>query len=98
MNRTFEYDVLLNHNQANESWVRKLEATLTMILCLSPLALGSDWVRPKHNSLLIRDPSIDGYHFIQHIMSDRVFYDNKKLSKTFLVAVSKTDSTNNQCD
>ena len=34
-----------------------LQASRTWVLCLSPAALGSDWVGLEHNTVLFRDPS-----------------------------------------
>ena len=56
MPNIFQYDVFLSHNQADKPRVRRLAERLTLQLgtrnselgiaqlCLSPAALGSDWV------------------------------------------------------
>ena len=36
---------------------RGLEASRTLVLCLSPAALGSDWVGLERSTVLVRDPS-----------------------------------------
>jgi hypothetical protein len=43
---------------------RGLEASHTLVLCLSPAALGSDWVWLERSTVLFRDPSNAGRRFI----------------------------------
>ncbi len=43
---------------------RGLEASRTLVLCLSPAALGSDWVGLERSTVLFRDPSDAGRRFI----------------------------------
>jgi hypothetical protein len=43
---------------------RGLEAARTLVLCLSPAALGSDWVGLKRSTMLFRDPPNAGRRFI----------------------------------
>ncbi len=39
---------------------RGLEASRTLVLCLSPAALGSDWVSLERSTMLFRDPANAG--------------------------------------
>jgi WD40 repeat protein len=41
-----------------------LQTARTLVLCLSPAALGSDWVGLERNTVLFRDPSNAGRRFI----------------------------------
>jgi WD40 repeat protein/GTPase SAR1 family protein len=41
-----------------------LQITRTLVLCLSPAALGSDWVKLERSTVLFRDPSNAGRRFI----------------------------------
>jgi hypothetical protein len=41
-----------------------------MILCLSPHALGSDWVGLERSTVLFRDPSNKGRRFIPLLLAD----------------------------
>ena len=41
-----------------------LQAARTLVLCLSPAALGSDWVGLERSTVLFRDPSNAGRRFI----------------------------------
>ena len=43
---------------------RGLEASRTLVLCLSPAALGSDWVGLERSTALFRDPANAGRRFI----------------------------------
>ena len=43
---------------------RGLEASRTLVLCLSPAALGSDWVGLERSTVLFRDPANAGRRFI----------------------------------
>ena len=43
---------------------RGLEAARTLVLCLSPAALGSDWVSLECSTVLFRDPTNAGRRFI----------------------------------
>jgi hypothetical protein len=49
---------------------RGLEHSRTMILCLSPHALGSDWVGQERSTVLFRDPSNKGRRFIPLLLAD----------------------------
>ena len=69
----FPYDVFLSHNQADKPRVRRLAERLRVAgpckfgtrnsefgiprLCLSPAALGSDWVTLERSTVLFRDPA-----------------------------------------
>ena len=43
---------------------RGLEASRTLVFCLSPAALGSDWVGLERSTVLFRDPANAGRRFI----------------------------------
>ena len=49
---------------------RGLEASRTLVLCLSPAALGSDWVTLERSTVLFRDPSNAGRRFIPLLLGD----------------------------
>jgi small GTP-binding protein len=47
-----------------------LEASRTLVLCLSQAALGSNWVAMERSTVLFRDPSNVGRRFIPLLLSD----------------------------
>ena len=47
---------------------RGLEASRTLVLCLSPAALGSDWVGLERSTVLFRDPANAGCRFIPPLL------------------------------
>ncbi len=49
---------------------RGLEASRTLVLCLSPVALGSDWVGLERSTGLFRDPANAGRRFIPLLLAD----------------------------
>ena len=49
---------------------RGLEASRTLVLCLSPAALESDWVGLERSTVLFRDPSNAGRRFIPLRLAD----------------------------
>ena len=49
---------------------RGLEAARTLVLCLSPSALGSGWVTLERSTALFRDPSNVGRRFIPLLLVD----------------------------
>lgn len=49
---------------------RGLEGTRTQVLCLSPAALGSDWVALERSTVLFRDPTNAGRRFIPLLLDD----------------------------
>jgi hypothetical protein len=49
---------------------RGLEVSRTLVLCLSPAALGSDWVGLERSTVLFRDPSNAGRRFIPLLLAD----------------------------
>src|SRR6266481_5742395 len=49
---------------------RGLEAARTLVLCLSPAALGSDWVGLERSTVLFRDPSNAGRRFIPVLLAE----------------------------
>src|ERR1022692_2182481 len=49
---------------------RGLEAARTLVLCLSPAALGSDWVGLERSTVLFRDPGNDKRRFIPLLLAD----------------------------
>jgi hypothetical protein len=49
---------------------RGLEAARVQVLCLSPAALGSNWVTLERSTVLFRDPSNAGRRFIPLLLAD----------------------------
>ena len=49
---------------------RGLEASRTLVLCLSPAALGSDRVGLERSTVLFRDPANAGRRFIPPLLAD----------------------------
>ena len=49
---------------------RRLEAARVQVLCLSPAALGSDWVALERSTVLFRDPSNAGRRFVPLLLAD----------------------------
>src|SRR5262245_20021185 len=49
---------------------RGLEVSRTLLLCLSPAALESDWVRLEHSTALFRDPLNTERRFIPLLLAD----------------------------
>jgi len=49
---------------------RGLEASRTLVLCLSPAALGSDWVGLERSTALFRDPTNAGRRLIPLLLVD----------------------------
>nr|VFK01477.1 MAG: TIR domain-containing protein [Candidatus Kentron sp. H]VFK01517.1 MAG: TIR domain-containing protein [Candidatus Kentron sp. H]VFK05049.1 MAG: TIR domain-containing protein [Candidatus Kentron sp. H] len=49
---------------------RGLEAARVQILCLSPAALGSDWVALERNTVLFRDPANKHRRFVPLLLAD----------------------------
>src|SRR5262245_60456148 len=47
-----------------------LEAARAQVLCLSPAALGSEWVALERSTVLFRDPSNAGRRFIPLLLAD----------------------------
>ena len=49
---------------------RGLEAARVQVLCLSPAALGSDWVTLERSTVLFRDPTNSGRRFIPLLLAE----------------------------
>jgi hypothetical protein len=49
---------------------RGLEVLRTLVLCLSPAALDSDWVGLERSTVLFRDPANAGRRFIPLLLAD----------------------------
>ncbi|MCP3956942.1 MAG: TIR domain-containing protein [bacterium] len=49
---------------------RGLEASRVQVLCLSPAALGSEWVTLERSTVLFRDPTNTGRRFIPLLLAD----------------------------
>lgn len=49
---------------------RGLEASRTLVLCLSPAALGSNWVGLERSTVLFRDPSNAARRFVPLLLAD----------------------------
>ena len=48
--------------------IHGLDASRTLILCISPNALASDWVGLERSTVLFRDPSNQGRRFIPFLL------------------------------
>ncbi len=59
---------------------RGLEAGRAQVLCLSPAALGSDWVALERSTVLFRDPTNAGRRFIPLLLADCEFPDTHVLA------------------
>ena len=57
---------------------RGLEAARTLVLCLSPAALGSDWVGQERSTVLFRDPANTGSCLCTHSFLATVSDDTKR--------------------
>ena len=49
---------------------RGLEAARVQVLCLSPMALGSEWVTLERSTVLFRDPTNAGRRFVPLMLAD----------------------------
>ncbi|MDD1739729.1 MAG: toll/interleukin-1 receptor domain-containing protein, partial [Methanothrix sp.] len=49
---------------------RGLESARVQVLCLSPAALGSDWVALERSTVLFRDPSNAGRRFVPLLLAE----------------------------
>ena len=49
---------------------RGLGTTRTLVLCMSPAAVDSDWVRLERSTVLFRDPSNADRRFIPLLLAD----------------------------
>ena len=49
---------------------RGLEASRTLVLCISPATFGSDWVSLERSTVLFRDPTNAGRRFIPLLLAD----------------------------
>jgi hypothetical protein len=47
-----------------------LEASRVLVLCLSPAALGSDWVALERSTVLFRDPANRARRFVPLLLAD----------------------------
>jgi hypothetical protein len=70
---------------------RGLEASRTLVLCLSPAALGSDWVALERSTVLFRDPAYAGRRFIPLLLADCKLPDSLRRCKHLDVR-QKTDT------
>jgi len=60
---------------------RGLEAARVQVLCLSPEALGSEWVALERSTVLFRDPTNKGRRFVPLLLSDCVLPDTLRRYK-----------------
>lgn len=60
---------------------RGLEAARVQVLCLSPAALGSDWVTLERSTVLFRDPSNAGRRFVPLLLADCLLPDTLRRYK-----------------
>lgn len=58
-----------------------LEAARVQVLCLSPAALGSDWVALERSTVLFRDPSNAGRRFVPLLLDDCTLPDTLRRYK-----------------
>ena len=65
---------------------RGLEAARVQVLCLSPAALGSDWVTLERNTALFRDPTNAGRRFIPLLLADCELPDTLRRYSTWTFA------------
>ena len=60
---------------------RGLEATRVQVLCLSPAALGSEWVTLERSTVLFRDPTNAGRRFIPILLANCTLPDTLRRYK-----------------
>ncbi|MBK8256903.1 MAG: TIR domain-containing protein [Polyangiaceae bacterium] len=60
---------------------RGLEGARVQVLCLSPAALGSDWVALERSTVLFRDPSNKGRRFVPLLLADCTLPDTLRRFK-----------------
>lgn len=60
---------------------RGLEEARVQVLCLSPTALGSDWVMLERSTVLFRDPTNAGRHFVPLLLADCTLPDTLRRYK-----------------
>ncbi len=60
---------------------RGLEAARVQVLCLSPAALGSEWVTLERSTVLFRDPTNQGRRFIPLLLADCTLPDTLRRYK-----------------
>ena len=60
---------------------RGLEAARVQVLCLSPAALGSEWVTLERSTVLFRDPTNAGRRFVPLLLADCTLPDTLRRYK-----------------
>lgn len=60
---------------------RGLEAARVQVMCLSPAALGSDWVTLERSTVLFRDPTNNGRRFVPLLLADCTLPDTLRRYK-----------------
>ncbi len=60
---------------------RGLEAARVQVLCLSPAALGSEWVTLERSTVLFRDPTNTGRRFVPLLLADCTLPDTLRRYK-----------------
>ena len=60
---------------------RGLEAARVQVLCLSPAALGSEWVTLERSTVLFRDPTNTGRRFVPLLLADSTLPDTLRRYK-----------------
>lgn len=60
---------------------RGLEAARVQVLCLSPAALGSEWVTLERSTVLFRDPTNQGRRFVPLLLADCTLPDTLRRYK-----------------
>ena len=66
----FDEWIIKPEDHINLAIERGLEASRTQVLCLSPAALGSDWVTLERSTVLFRDSSNADRQFIPLLLAD----------------------------
>src|SRR5882672_10491947 len=60
---------------------RGLEAARVQVLCLSPAALGPNWVTLERSTVLFRDPTNEGRRFVPLLLADCTLPDALRHNK-----------------
>ena len=60
---------------------RGLDAARVQVLCLSPAALGSEWVTLERSTVLFRDPTNAGRRFVPLLLADCTLPDTLRRYK-----------------
>ena len=75
----FDEWVIKHGDIINMAIERGLEAARVQVLCLSPDALGSDWVKLERSTFIFRDPSNAARRFVPLLMADCTLPDTLRI-------------------